>query len=133
MRLLAEAESYPEVRTQVEVVVTHLETCSVAVLAASKRGEIDESTKAEIANKAASILSAIVQACLEVSLRLGWFLLFGIFAKIDVCLKVLITNLGASSEGLVVLIAKTVASTCAQLLISLNFNQSMGALAITSL
>ncbi|CAE6438361.1 unnamed protein product [Rhizoctonia solani] len=133
MRLVAEAKSYTEVRAQVEVVVSYLEACNEAVLAASKQGNINESTKAEVASRAAAIISTIVQACLEVSLKLGWFLIFGIFAKIDVCLKSLITNLGVCGEGLVSGIAKIVSSTCTQLLISLNFNQSMTALSITSL
>ncbi|EUC59569.1 transmembrane protein, putative [Rhizoctonia solani AG-3 Rhs1AP] len=106
MRLISETKSYPEVRAQVEVIVAHLETCNDAVLAASERGQVDESMKAEIASKVASIISMTVQACLEVSLRLGWFLVFGIFAKLDICLKALITNLGTCGEGLVALIAK---------------------------
>ncbi|KAH7332927.1 hypothetical protein B0J17DRAFT_631921 [Rhizoctonia solani] len=105
--LIAEAKSYSEVRAHVDVVVARVEACNDAVLAAGKRGEIDESMKVEIASKAASIISVIVQACLEVSLKLGWFLLFGIFAKIDVCLKSLITNLGTCGEGIVMLITKT--------------------------
>ncbi|CAE6437375.1 unnamed protein product [Rhizoctonia solani] len=134
IRLVAEAQSYSGIRTQVEVVVAHLEACNTAVLAASKHGEMGESTKAEIAGKAAAIISMIVRTCLEVSLRLGWFLVFGVFSKLDVCLKMLITNLGIIyGGGLVTLIAKTVASTCTQLLISLNFNQSTTALSITSL
>ncbi|KAG8710327.1 hypothetical protein FRC11_004639 [Ceratobasidium sp. 423] len=133
MRLVAEAQSYSEVRTQVDVVVAHLETCSIAVLAAGKDDAITESTKTEIAGKAAGIISMIMKACLEVSLMLGWFLVFGIFSKLDACLKVLIINLGICGEGLVALIAKTVASTRTQLLVSLNFNQCMAALSITSL
>ncbi|CCO31924.1 hypothetical protein BN14_05976 [Rhizoctonia solani AG-1 IB] len=134
MRLVVEANSYSEVRAQVEVVVSYLETCSEGVLAAGKQDVgIDESMEEEIANRVAAIVSIIVRSCLEVSLKLGWFLVFGIFAKIDVCLKLLIVNLGTCGEGIVSSIAKVVASTCAQLLISLNFNQAMTALSITSL
>ncbi|CUA77842.1 hypothetical protein RSOLAG22IIIB_12860 [Rhizoctonia solani] len=133
IKLIAEAKTYPEVRAQVEAVVEYLEECNNAVLAASKLGKVNDSTKREIASKAASIISMIVQACLGVSLRLGWFLIFDMFAKIDVCLNVLITNLGACGAGLVALIANTIASSSTQLLISLNFNQSISALAIKGL
>ncbi|QRW15603.1 hypothetical protein RhiXN_03604 [Rhizoctonia solani] len=133
MELVAEAKSYSQVRAQVEVVVAHLEACSKAIIAAGNQNSINGPISPEIASNAADIISIIVQACLEVSLRLGWFLVFGIFSQIDICLKELINSLGSCGEGLVSSVAMFVASTCTQLLISLNFNQTMTALSINDL
>jgi hypothetical protein len=51
------------------------------------------------------VLQVILHACLRISVKFGLVVVLALFAKIDLCLKVLLLNLGICIEGIVVLIA----------------------------
>lgn len=50
----------------------------------------------------------IVNACVSLVAKFGILVLLTIFAKIDICLHLLLTNLDVCVEGIVILVARLV-------------------------
>ncbi|KAG9102604.1 hypothetical protein FRC07_010204, partial [Ceratobasidium sp. 392] len=75
---------------------------------------------AQIAAEVAAIINAIIQASLEVSAKFGLALVAAIWAKLDVSLHLLLTNLGISIGGIIVLVAKLITAATFKAIVDLN-------------
>jgi hypothetical protein len=121
---LVECTTVGEVKAQVGVLVAHVEACAKAILALGVNIDVDAEVKADIAAKIAAIIAVrstrfsapvplthdpkiIVQACLSVSVKFGIVVVLAIFAPIDVCLRLLISNLDICVVGIVAVIVKS--------------------------
>jgi hypothetical protein len=118
-------EAVVDLAAKVEVLVADVTACAKAILAIGANIEIDAAVKADIAVKVAAIIAVslapsipsiffsltvlfqvIVKACLSVSVKFGIFVVLALLAKIDICLQLLLINLGICIDGIVVLVAK---------------------------
>ncbi|KAG8735552.1 hypothetical protein FRC10_010409 [Ceratobasidium sp. 414] len=104
--VLTGCSTLAEVKAEVDVMVGLVEVAAKAVLAVGVNIEVDADVKAKIAAEVAAIISVMVQACLNISVKFGLALVLAIFAKIDVCLHLLLINLGICIEGIVAVVAK---------------------------
>ncbi|KAF8595019.1 hypothetical protein BDV93DRAFT_576772 [Ceratobasidium sp. AG-I] len=122
-----------EVQTHGLALVGHVTTCARAIAAISGKLDVGAEVEADIATKVSAIISIIVHACLSVSVKFGLAVLLALFVQIDLCIHLLIVNLGWCIDGIVVLIAKIVATTCADVLVTLKFKLCLSVLAIVGL
>ncbi|KAG9089253.1 hypothetical protein FS749_001493 [Ceratobasidium sp. UAMH 11750] len=122
-----------EVKAEVDVIVDLVEVAAKVILGVGAHIEVDADIKAKIAVEVAAIISVIVQACLSVSVKIGLVLVIAIFAKIDVCLQLLLVNLGICIEGIVAVIAKLVVRISVEAIIKLHLNLCASLLTIVGL
>ncbi|KAF8694427.1 hypothetical protein RHS03_08177, partial [Rhizoctonia solani] len=99
-----------DISAQIEILVGKINTCAAAILALGTNINVDASVQADIAVKVGAIITAIVQLGLSLSAKLDILIVLGLFAKVDVCLQLLLTNLGVCVSGIVTLVAKGVAN-----------------------
>ncbi|CEL56355.1 hypothetical protein RSOLAG1IB_07741 [Rhizoctonia solani AG-1 IB] len=97
-----------DVSAQIDVLVGKINTCATAVLALGSNIDINASVQADVAVKVGAIITAIVQLGLSLSAKFGSLVALGLFAKIDVCLAALLTNLNICVGGIISLITKAV-------------------------
>ncbi|CAE6458425.1 unnamed protein product [Rhizoctonia solani] len=126
------AEVVADVTAQLNLVVGHVESCAHAVVAIGPVTDIDDIVKADVAAKVAAIIAVILKACLRLSIKFGLQVLLDLFAKIDVVLKLLLVNLGACVDGIVILVSKIAVATCAHILAKLNFKLCLNTLALVN-
>ncbi|KAG9076875.1 hypothetical protein FRC06_009237 [Ceratobasidium sp. 370] len=122
-----------EVKAEVDVLFGLVEVAAKAVLAVGANIEVDAEIKAKIAAEVAAIISAIVQACLSVSVKFGLAVLLAVFVQIDVCLHLLLVNLGICIEGIVAVVAKLVVGVSIQAIVKLHLGLCASVLAIVGL
>ncbi|KAF8597369.1 hypothetical protein BDV93DRAFT_596828 [Ceratobasidium sp. AG-I] len=122
-----------EVQTHGLALVGHVTTCARAIAAISVKLDVGAKVEADIATKVSAIISVIVHACLSVSVKFGLVVVLALCAQIDLCLRLLLVNLGICIDGIVVLIAKIVATTCADVLVALKFKLCLSVLAMVGL
>ncbi|KAH7326928.1 hypothetical protein B0J17DRAFT_632860 [Rhizoctonia solani] len=94
-----------DLAAKVDVLVTDITACAKAIVALGANIEIDASVKADIAVKVAAMITVIVNACVSLVAKFGILVVITLLAKIDVCLQLLIVNLGVCVEGIISLVA----------------------------
>ncbi|CAE6368269.1 unnamed protein product [Rhizoctonia solani] len=97
-----------DIFAQVDLVVEKINTCAAAILALGANLDIDDSVQADIAASVGAIIEVIVKLCVDLNAKLGIIIVLGLFAKIDACLQLLLTNLGVCVSGIISLVAKVV-------------------------
>ncbi|CCO36727.1 hypothetical protein BN14_10870 [Rhizoctonia solani AG-1 IB] len=97
-----------DIFAQVDLVVEKINTCAAAILALGANLDIDASVQADIAASVGAIIEVIVKLCVDLNAKLGIIIVLGLFAKIDACLQLLLTNLGVCVSGIISLVAKVV-------------------------
>ncbi|KAG9107963.1 hypothetical protein FRC07_008558 [Ceratobasidium sp. 392] len=120
--VLAACATLADVKAQVDVIVGLVEAVAKAILTIGAKIEADVELKAKIAAEVAAIINLIVQACLKVSVKFGLALVIALFAKIDICLHLLLINLGVCIEGIVGLVAKLVVDVSLQAILKLHLS-----------
>ncbi|CEL63916.1 hypothetical protein RSOLAG1IB_05681 [Rhizoctonia solani AG-1 IB] len=114
------ADTSAVVVAQLELVVGHVNDSAHEIAMVGSIADMDVAMKADLAAKVSAIIAVILKACLKVSVKFGIQVLLDILVKIDAALKLLVVNVGACVDGVVVLIAKIVATTCAHIVADLN-------------
>ncbi|KAF8757866.1 hypothetical protein RHS01_03666 [Rhizoctonia solani] len=97
-----------DIFAQIDILTGKINSCAAAILALGAGIDIEASVKADIAAKLGAIISVIVQLCISLNAKLGIIVVLGLFAKIDACLQLLITNSGVCAEGIISLVANVV-------------------------
>ncbi|CAE6434951.1 unnamed protein product [Rhizoctonia solani] len=122
-----------DVTAKVALLIADVNACAAAVLALGANIEIDASVKADIAVKVAAIITVIVNLCVSLVAKFGILVVVGLCAQIDVCVKLLIANLGVCVDGIIVLIANIVVKLGVSVLASVNLNLCISVLGLVSL
>ncbi|CAE6352044.1 unnamed protein product [Rhizoctonia solani] len=99
-----------DVSAQIDILIGKINTCAAAILALGANIDVDASVQADIAAKVGAVISVIVQLGLSLKAKFGTLVMLGLFAKIDVCLQLLLTNLGVCVNGITSLVVKAVAN-----------------------
>ncbi|KAJ1306356.1 hypothetical protein OPQ81_007362 [Rhizoctonia solani] len=97
-----------DLAAKVNVLVADITACAKAVVAIGANIDIDASVKADIAVKVAAIISVIVKLCVDLVAKFGILVVVGILAQIDVCINLLLVNLGVVVNGVIALVADIV-------------------------
>ncbi|CCO36725.1 hypothetical protein BN14_10868 [Rhizoctonia solani AG-1 IB] len=111
-----------ELVTKIGLLIADINACATAVLAIGANIDIDASVKADIGVKVAAIISVIVKLCIDLVAKFGIFVVGALLVQIDLCLKVLISNLGVCVDGLVAVIAEIVVNIGVSVLASVKFD-----------
>ncbi|KAB5588207.1 Transmembrane protein [Ceratobasidium theobromae] len=130
---LVECKAVADVKGHVDVIVKHVHTCADALVGVGAKIDVEATVKTDITAKIAALIILIVKACVDVSVRLGLKAVVGIFAQLDVCIKLLLVSLAGCIEGSVGLVAKIVAASCVDLLAQLKFDLCLKVLALAKL
>ncbi|CAE6499408.1 unnamed protein product [Rhizoctonia solani] len=104
-----------------------------AVVAIGANIDIDASVKADIAIKVAAIISVIVKLCVDLVAKFGLLVVVGLLAKIDLCLQLLIVNLGVVVQGLIVLIANIVVKLGVSVFVSVHLGLCLNVLGLVGI
>ncbi|KAB5592799.1 transmembrane protein [Ceratobasidium theobromae] len=94
-----------DLAAEIDVLVADVTACAKAVAAIGANIDIDASVKADLAVKVAAIVTAIVQVCVSIVAKFGVLVVLTLLAKIDICLQLLLVNLGVCVEGIIKLVA----------------------------
>ncbi|CEL56362.1 hypothetical protein RSOLAG1IB_07748 [Rhizoctonia solani AG-1 IB] len=111
-----------ELVAKIGLLIADINACATAVLAIGANIDIDASVKADIGVKVAAIISVIVKLCIDLVAKFGIFVVGALLVQIDLCLKVLISNLGVCVDGLVAVIAEIVVNIGVSVLASVKFD-----------
>ncbi|QRV87068.1 transmembrane protein [Ceratobasidium sp. AG-Ba] len=95
-----------ELQVAVGVLVALFKGCSDELLKIGAGVTIDVEAKASIVACVCSIITLLVEVLVQVAAKLGIWVVIGLFAKIDICLKLLLVNLNICIGGILVLIVK---------------------------
>ncbi|KDN33652.1 hypothetical protein RSAG8_13253, partial [Rhizoctonia solani AG-8 WAC10335] len=108
VKAIVAVDAVVDLAAKVDVLVADVTACAKAVVAIGVNVDIDASVKADIAVKVAAIITVIVQLCVDLVAKFGILVVVGLLAKIDLCLQLLLVNLGVVVQGLIVLIVNIV-------------------------
>ncbi|CUA69277.1 hypothetical protein RSOLAG22IIIB_08401 [Rhizoctonia solani] len=133
VQVIAAAEVVVDVIAKVGLLVADVTACATAILAIGANIQIDASVKADIAVKVAAIITVIVNLCVSLVAKFGILVVAGLLAQIDVCLKLLVANLGVCVDGIIVLVANIVVKLGVSVLASVNLNLCISVLGLVSL
>ncbi|ELU45295.1 hypothetical protein AG1IA_00676 [Rhizoctonia solani AG-1 IA] len=125
---IVKADASADVVVQLDLMVGHVEASALSIKEIGSITDIDAVVKADFAARIAAII-VVLKACLKLSLKFGIQVLVGVFVKIDAAVKLLLTNVGACVDGIVVLTSQIVMSTCGHIIVDLNFRLVAGVLA----
>ncbi|KAB5592755.1 transmembrane protein [Ceratobasidium theobromae] len=106
--VLAHITAVADLSASVDVLVGHVTTCAKAIAALGANIEVEAAVKANIAAEVAAIVIAIVQVCVSIVAKFGVLVVLTLLAKIDICLQLLLVNLGVCVGGLIQLVAAIV-------------------------
>ncbi|GAB1518698.1 hypothetical protein RhiTH_001762 [Rhizoctonia solani] len=115
-----------DIFAQIDILTGKINSCAAAILALGAGIDIEASVKADIAAKLGAIISVIVQLCISLNAKLGIIVVLGLFAKIDACLQLLITNSGVCAEGIISLVANVALSSVVKFGIEAFANTHLG-------
>ncbi|CAE6537854.1 unnamed protein product [Rhizoctonia solani] len=90
VKAIAAVKAVVDLGAKVDVLVADVTVCAKAILAIGANIDIDASVKADIA------------------VKFGILVVVGLLAKLDVCINLLLVNLGVVVEGIIVLVANIV-------------------------
>ncbi|CAE6542263.1 unnamed protein product [Rhizoctonia solani] len=121
-----------ELAAKIQLLVADVTACAKAIVAVGANIQIDASVKADIALQVAAIITAIVNLCVSLVAKFGIAVVVGLFAQIDVCLQLLIGNLGVCVEGIIGLIAKGVVNIGVSVFASVHLSLCINALGLGS-
>ncbi|KAF8748548.1 hypothetical protein RHS01_10754 [Rhizoctonia solani] len=110
---IVKADASADVVVQLDLMVGHVEASALSIKEIGSITDIDAVVKADFAARIAAIIAVLV----------------GVFVKIDAAVKLLLTNVGACVDGIVVLTSQIVMSTCGHIIVDLNFRLVAGVLA----
>ncbi|KAJ1309307.1 hypothetical protein OPQ81_004969 [Rhizoctonia solani] len=130
---LVKADVVTDVTTQLDLIVAHVELSAHDIVSIGPVSDADVVVKADIAAKVAAIIAVILKACLKVSIKLGVQVIAELLVKLDAALKLLLVNVGACVDGVVVLVSKIVVTTCAHIIVMLNLQLCAKVLALVNL
>ncbi|CAE7204680.1 unnamed protein product [Rhizoctonia solani] len=108
VKAIVAVDAVVDLAAKIDVLVADVTACAKAIVAIGVNIDIDAAVKADIAVKVAAIISVIVKLCVDLVAKFGILVVVGLLAKIDLCLQLLIVNLGVCVEGVIVLIAQIV-------------------------
>ncbi|QRV72101.1 hypothetical protein RhiJN_00115 [Ceratobasidium sp. AG-Ba] len=122
-----------ELQVAVGVLVALFKGCSDELLKIGAGVTIDVEAQASIVACVCSIITLLVQVCAQVSVKLGIWVVIGLFAKIDICLKLLLVNLNICIGGILVLIVKGLSGVTLGLLAQIHLGGCLGLFNMTGL
>ncbi|CAE6452880.1 unnamed protein product [Rhizoctonia solani] len=122
-----------DLAAKVEVLVADVTACAKAIVAVGVNIDIDASVKADIAVKVAAIITVIVKLCVDLVAKFGILVVIGLLAKIDLCLQLLIVNLGVCVEGIIVLVANIVVKLGVSVFASVHLGLCINALGLAGI
>ncbi|KAB5588782.1 transmembrane protein [Ceratobasidium theobromae] len=105
---MATVDTVVKLTTHVDALVADVNACAKAVVAIGANIEIDAAVKADLVVKIAAIVTAIVQVCVSIVAKFGVLVVLTLLAKIDICLQLLLVNLGVCVNGIIKLVAEIV-------------------------
>ncbi|EUC54805.1 transmembrane protein, putative [Rhizoctonia solani AG-3 Rhs1AP] len=122
-----------DVVAKVDLLVADVTACAHAVLAIGANIDIDASVKADIVVKVAAIITVIVNLCVQLVAKFGILVVVGLLAKIDLCLQLLIVNLGVCVEGIIALVAEIVVKLGVSVLAHVHLGLCINVLGLVTL
>ncbi|KAG8710328.1 hypothetical protein FRC11_004640 [Ceratobasidium sp. 423] len=117
----------------VDAIVALLKGCSDELIKIGAGVSVTADAQASIVACIAGIITLIVRACIAVTLKFGLSVVLVLFAKIDVVLQLLLTNLNICIGGIVALIAKALASVTVGLLAQVQLKLCLGVLGLVGI
>ncbi|QRV81737.1 hypothetical protein RhiJN_09752 [Ceratobasidium sp. AG-Ba] len=103
--LMGKADVIAAVVTEVNVLVAHVEHAA-ACIAAIAEAEVSADVKAELAGKVLLLIKTLIEAFISLSAKFGPTAMLALWAKIDVCIHLLMAKLDFVVHGVVALVAK---------------------------
>ncbi|KAG8731174.1 hypothetical protein FRC11_004817 [Ceratobasidium sp. 423] len=104
------ADAVVEAQTQMDDLIVDIERCSNTI-ASLKNLNVDAKLKATVAAHVLVIVKAIVKICLSIITEFGVRVFLDLFAKLDLCLKVLLRSLDVCMDGFLTALAKLLVET----------------------
>ncbi|CAE6452453.1 unnamed protein product [Rhizoctonia solani] len=99
------ADALVEAQAEIDSLVADIEFCSNAI-ASLKNLKIDARIGAAIASHVLVIVRAILKICLSLMTKFGVQVFLDLFAKLDLCLKILLRSLDVCMDGFLADLAK---------------------------
>ncbi|KAH7332946.1 hypothetical protein B0J17DRAFT_631937 [Rhizoctonia solani] len=99
------ANALVEAQAEINALIADVELCKTT-LASLKNLDIDVKLKASIAAHVLVIIKAILKICASLTAKFGIPVFLELFAKLDLCLKVLLRSLDVCMDGFLVTIGK---------------------------
>ncbi|KAH7332926.1 hypothetical protein B0J17DRAFT_721704 [Rhizoctonia solani] len=129
---LSACGSIAELNVAVDVLVALFKGCADDLLKIGTDVAVTVEAQASIVACIAGIITLLVRACIAVTLKFGLSVVIAIFAKIDIALQLLLVNLNICIGGILVLIAKAIASVTVGLLAQVQLKLCLGVLGFTA-
>ncbi|CAE6397166.1 unnamed protein product [Rhizoctonia solani] len=99
------ADALVEAQAEINKLVADIELCSNTI-ASLKSLNLDAKLKASIAAHVLVVIKAILKICASLTIKFGIQLFLELFAKLDLCLKVLVRSLDVCMDGFLVVLGK---------------------------
>ncbi|CAE6451129.1 unnamed protein product [Rhizoctonia solani] len=100
-----QVDALGEAQADINALVADIELCATTV-AALKSLNVDARLKASIAAHVLVIIKAILKICASLTAKFGIQVFLDLYAKIDLCLKVLLRSLDVCMDGFLVITGK---------------------------
>ncbi|KAJ1306359.1 hypothetical protein OPQ81_007365 [Rhizoctonia solani] len=130
VKAIVAVDAAVDLAAKIDVLVADVTACAKAIVAIGAKIDIDASVKADLAVKVAAIISVIVKLCVDLVAKFGILVVVGLLAKIDVCLQLLIVNLGVCVEGIISLVANIVVKLGVSVLASVHLGLCINVLGL---
>ncbi|CAE6450297.1 unnamed protein product [Rhizoctonia solani] len=130
---IVKADVAADINLQLEAIVRHVQATADTIVTVGAVADMDAIVKADVAAKVAAIIAVILKACLRLSIKFGIQVFLELFVKIDAALKLLLVNIGACVDGIVILISQIVVATCAHILVTLSFKSCLSVLTLVGI
>ncbi|CUA77841.1 hypothetical protein RSOLAG22IIIB_12859 [Rhizoctonia solani] len=115
-----------------DVLVALFKGCADDLLKIGAGVAVTVEAQASIVACIAGIITLLVRACIAVTLKFGLAAVIAVYAKIDVALQLLLINLNICIGGILVLIAKAIASVTVGLLAQVQLKLCLGVLGLAA-
>ncbi|KAJ1300167.1 hypothetical protein OPQ81_011919 [Rhizoctonia solani] len=118
--------SIEDLKVKAAVVVELLKACAQELLAIDAKVVVDAQAQVSLVGCLVGIITLCVQVLVQVSLKFG----LAVCADIDAVLRLLLVNINLCVDGILVLVAKALASVTIGLLAQVNLKLCLGVLGL---
>ncbi|KAG8778472.1 hypothetical protein FRC12_024976 [Ceratobasidium sp. 428] len=119
-----------ELEAALNVLLTLFGGCADELLKVDVDVVVSAEAKASIVACVCSIITLLVKVCAEVSVKFGIIAVVGLYAKLDLCLKVLLVNLNICIGGILALIVKSLTGATIGLLAKVHLKLCLSVLGL---